>query len=66
MSLTLKDDLNFTQDGKHISALRIPHSTNSSGWGSLLLPVIVVRNGTGQLCCLPEEIMVMNMKVQLR
>ena len=47
MSLTLKDDLNFTQDGKHISALRIPHSTNSSGWGSLLLPVIVVRNGTG-------------------
>ena len=47
MSLTLKDDLNFTQDGRHISTLIIPHSTNSSDWGSLLLPVIVVRNGTG-------------------
>ena len=47
MSLILKDDLNINQDGKHISALRIPNSTTSSGQGSLLLTVIVVRNGTG-------------------
>ena len=47
MSFTLKDDQIFEQDGKHISALRIPHSTNISGWGSLLLPVIIIRNGDG-------------------
>ena len=47
MFLTLRDDLYFTQDGNHISALRIPHSTNGSDWDSLLLPVIVIRNGIG-------------------
>jgi len=45
MSLTLTENLTFNQDGKYISALKIPHSTNTSGWGSLMLPVIVVRNG---------------------
>ena len=47
MSLNLTENLNFSQDGKHFSALKIPHSTNTSGWGSLLLPVIVIRNGDG-------------------
>jgi N-alpha-acetyl-L-2,4-diaminobutyrate deacetylase len=47
MSLTLTENLTFNQDGKYISALKIPHSTNTSGWGSLMLPVIVVRNGVG-------------------
>ena len=47
MSLTFTDNLNFNKDGKYISAIKIPHSTNASGWGSLLLPVIVIRNGDG-------------------
>ena len=47
MSLTFIDNLTFNQDGKYISAIKIPHSTNDSGWGSLLLPVIVIRNGDG-------------------
>ena len=47
MAFTLKDELIFAQDGKHNSVLRIPHSTNTSGWGSLLLPVIIIRNGDG-------------------
>ena len=47
MSLTLTDNQAFNQDGKFISALKIPHSTNTSGWGSLLLPVIIIRNGDG-------------------
>ena len=47
MPLTLPDDISFDKDGKYISSLRIPHSTNTSGWGSLLLPVIVIRNGDG-------------------
>ena len=47
MSLTFTDNLNFNKDGKYISAIKIPHSTNDSGWGSLLLPVILIRNGDG-------------------
>ena len=47
MLLTPPDDISFDKDGKYISSLRIPHSTNTSGWGSLLLPVIVIRNGDG-------------------
>ena len=47
MPLTLPDDISFDKDRKYISSLRIPHSTNTSGWGSLLLPVIVIRNGDG-------------------
>ena len=47
MPLTPPDDISFDKDGKYISSLRIPHSTNTSGWGSLLLPVIVIRNGDG-------------------
>ena len=47
MSLTFIDNLTFNQDGKYISAIKIPHSTNDSGWGSLLLPVIVIRHGDG-------------------
>ena len=47
MPLTLPEDISFDKDGKYISSLRIPLSTNTSGWGSLLLPVIVIRNGDG-------------------
>ena len=47
MPLTPPDDLSFEKNGKYISSLKIPHSTNTSGWGSLLLPVIVIRNGYG-------------------
>ena len=47
MPLTPPDDISFDKDGKYFSSLRIPHSTNTSGWGSLLLPVIVIRNGDG-------------------
>ena len=47
MSITPPDDISFDKDGKYIYYLRIPHSTNTSGWGSILLPVIVIRNGKG-------------------
>ena len=47
MPVSLPDNLTFDQDGKFISLLKITNSTNTSGWGSLLLPVIVVRNGNG-------------------
>ena len=40
--------LDFEKDGRQIAYLKIPHSTNVSGWGSLLLPMAVIRNGDGQ------------------
>ena len=47
MPFTLTNDISFDKDGKYISSLKIPHSTNTSGWGSLMLPIIVIRNGNG-------------------
>ncbi|MBS1256731.1 MAG: N-alpha-acetyl-L-2,4-diaminobutyric acid deacetylase [Deltaproteobacteria bacterium] len=48
MPITVPEDISFDQDGKYISCLKIPHSTNTSGWGSLLMPLVVIRNGKGK------------------
>ncbi len=43
----ISTDMDFGMDGKQVSFLKIPHSTNQSGWGSLLMPITVVKNGPG-------------------
>lgn len=43
----ISTDIDFGMDGKQVSFLKIPHSTNQSGWGSLLMPITVVKNGSG-------------------
>ncbi len=43
----ISTDVDFGMDGKQVSFLKIPNSTNQSGWGSLLMPITVVRNGAG-------------------
>ena len=48
MPITIPEDIKFDSDGKFISCLKIPHSTNTSGWGSLMMPLIVIRNGKGK------------------
>ncbi|HSJ52290.1 MAG TPA: succinylglutamate desuccinylase/aspartoacylase family protein [Anaerolineae bacterium] len=40
-------DLDFERDGKQVSYLRVPHSRNDSAWGSIQIPISVVRNGPG-------------------
>lgn len=40
-------DVNFELDGKQVGYLRAPASTNQSAWGSVLVPVAVVKNGEG-------------------
>lgn len=40
-------DINFEVDGKQVGYLRAPASTNQSAWGSVLVPVAVVKNGEG-------------------
>ena len=40
-------DIDFERNGKQVSYLRVPHSTNQSGWGTLLMPIAVIKNGPG-------------------
>ena len=35
------------QDGVHHGFLRLPYSRNDSAWGSVMIPISVVRNGEG-------------------
>lgn len=37
----------FDYDGKHHGFLRLPYSGNESAWGSIMIPVCVICNGTG-------------------
>lgn len=34
-------------DGKHHGFLKLPHSRDDSAWGSVMIPITVIRNGTG-------------------
>jgi N2-acetyl-L-2,4-diaminobutanoate deacetylase len=40
-------DVDFDKNGKQVSYLRVPNSRNESGWGTLLMPIAVIKNGTG-------------------
>jgi len=39
--------IDFEEDGKQHGYLRVPHSRNNSAWGSVLIPLTVIKNGTG-------------------
>lgn len=43
----ISTDLDFDRDGKQVGYLNVPNSTNESGWGTLLMPIAVVKNGRG-------------------
>jgi len=40
-------DIDYDAPGKRYGRLRIPRSTNDSGWSSLIVPIVVVAHGTG-------------------
>lgn len=40
-------DIDFDRDGKHQSHLRVPVSTNSSAYGTVPIPITVVKRGKG-------------------
>lgn len=49
---TLKDSpitatVDYAEDGVQHGFLRLPHSRNDSAWGSVMIPIAVVRNGVG-------------------
>ncbi len=37
----------FDQDGAHHGFLRLPYSRDDSAWGSVMIPISVIRNGDG-------------------
>ncbi len=39
--------VDFERDGKQISHLQLPHSSNSSAYGWIGIPIAVIRNGAG-------------------
>ncbi|MEQ8677386.1 MAG: succinylglutamate desuccinylase/aspartoacylase family protein [Aggregatilineales bacterium] len=40
-------DVDYEWDGKQTSYLRVPHVRNDSAWGSVLIPIVVIKNGDG-------------------
>lgn len=40
-------DIQFDQNGKQTSFLRVPYSRNNSAWGAVLVPITVIKNGEG-------------------
>lgn len=47
MRSLISTDVDFEQTGKQTSYLRTPYSHNTSGWGNLLIPITVIKNGAG-------------------
>ncbi|HZD55912.1 MAG TPA: succinylglutamate desuccinylase/aspartoacylase family protein, partial [Anaerolineales bacterium] len=39
--------VDFQKDGKQVSYLRVPYSRNNSAWGSIMVPVTVIKSGEG-------------------
>lgn len=39
--------VDFEEDGVQHGHLRLPHSRNDSAWGSIMIPICVVKNGDG-------------------
>ncbi len=46
-STFIRTDINYTQDGKQISYLHLPHSPHEDAWGVMPIPIAVIKNGEG-------------------
>ncbi|CAN7618455.1 succinylglutamate desuccinylase/aspartoacylase family protein [Aminobacter sp. LjRoot7] len=40
-------DVDFDKDGKQITSLRLPFSSDRSAYGTIPIPIVCIRNGTG-------------------
>ena len=43
----ISPNVDFDKDGIQHGHLRLPHSRDDSAWGSVMIPICVVRNGSG-------------------
>jgi N-alpha-acetyl-L-2,4-diaminobutyrate deacetylase len=47
METPVQTNIDYEKEGKQVGYLRVPHSRNSSAWGKVLLPIVVIKNGRG-------------------
>ena len=47
MQSPVQTDIDYEKEGKQTGYLWAPHSRNSSAWGKVLVPIIVIKHGTG-------------------
>lgn len=43
----IQPTISFEEDGKHHGFLRLPYSRDDSAWGSVMIPITVIKNGDG-------------------
>lgn len=43
----IRPTIPLDEDGAHHGFLRLPHSRDDSAWGSIMIPITVIRNGEG-------------------
>lgn len=48
----IRATIDLDADGKRFGALVVPHSRNDSAWGSVRIPLAVIRNGDGPVALL--------------
>lgn len=47
MKSRIRTDIDFSRGGKQVAHLDVPYSRHSSAWGSMLIPIACIQNGTG-------------------
>lgn len=43
----IRTDIDYEQEGKQVSFLAVPNSTNDSAYGTVTIPIAVLKNGSG-------------------
>lgn len=43
----IRTDIDYSQEGKQISYLHLPHSPHEDAWGVMPIPIAVIKNGKG-------------------
>ena len=47
LQTTIKDPIDYEQDGRQIAHLLLPHSPHSDAWGTIAIPIAMLKNGSG-------------------
>ena len=62
----VKSTIDFEQDGLQHGFLKLPHSHDESAYGSVMIPISMVKNGEGPTALLTGGITEMNTKARSR
>ena len=62
----VKTTIDFEQDGLQHGFLKLPHAHDESAYGSVMIPISMVKNGEGPTALLTGEIMEIITKARSR